>query len=47
MLLGRRPSPEDKVAACWYDQSYDMSSRWTNIRTSQEDEMEGKKTRRW
>ena len=23
---GRRPSPEDNVAVCWYDQSYDVAS---------------------
>ena len=22
MRSGRRPSPEDKAAVCWYDQSY-------------------------
>ena len=46
MRFGRRPGPEDKVAVCWYDQSsYDASSRWANIRTSQRDQTEVKKTR--
>ena len=26
MRSGRRPSPEDKVAVCWYDQFYDLAS---------------------
>ena len=26
MRSGRRPSPEDRVAVGWYDQSYDISS---------------------
>ena len=29
MRSGRRPSPEDKITVCWYDQSNEMSSRWT------------------
>ena len=46
MRSGRRSSPEDEVAVCWYDESCDISSWWTNIRTSQDDQTEGKTTRR-
>ena len=37
MRSGRRPSPEDKVAVCWCDPSYDMCRYWNNIKTSQEE----------
>ena len=32
---GCRPSPEDKIAVCWYDQPYDIASWSTTTSTSQ------------
>ena len=46
MRSGRRPGPEDSVAVCLYGQSCDMPSWWIDIRASQEDQTEGKKTRK-
>ena len=34
-LRAQAESLGDKVAVCWYDQSSDVSSWWTNIRTTQ------------
>ena len=44
MRSGRRPSPEgnNNALVCWYDQSGgDIAGRWTNVRTSQEDQTDG------
>ena len=41
-LRAQAESQGDKVAACWYDQSYDMSSRWINRRTRGKEQTEDK-----
>ena len=42
MRSGRKLSPEDRVDVRWYDPFYNIFSSWIKIRTSQEDQTEGK-----
>ena len=36
----------DAVAVCWYNQSYDVSRRWTKWRTARPDQTEGRKKKK-